>query len=70
MNEAEKKHILFIYEGVSAEEQLLANLQEAYLADFSEVEILNLPADGNIYMLWRRLVEDEFETSKPDCKRS
>lgn len=69
MNEAEKKHILFIYEGVSAEEQLLANLQEAYLADFSEVEILNLPADGNIYMLWRRLVEDEFETNVIDLLR-
>ncbi len=69
MNEAEKKHILFIYEGVSAEDKLLANVQEVYLADFSKVEILNLPADGNIYMLWRRLVEDEFETNVIDLLR-
>ena len=57
-----KKHIAFIYEGVSAEDELLANMQETFLSEFSEVDIFALPADGNIYMLWRKLIEDEFET--------
>ena len=61
-----KKHIAFIYEGVSAEDELLANMQETFLSEFSEVDIFALPADGNIYMLWRKLIEDEFETDVID----
>lgn len=63
MNNTEKKSIAFIYEGVSAEDKLLANMQNVYLSEFSDVYIFNLPADGNIYMLWKKLVEDEFETN-------
>lgn len=63
MNNTEKKCIAFIYEGVSAEDRLLANMQKAYFSEFSDVYIFNLPADGNIYMLWKKLVEDEFETN-------
>lgn len=66
MNKTEKKHIAFIYEGVSAEDRLLTNMQNAFLSDVSEVEFIGLPADGNIYMLWNRLVEDEFETNVID----
>lgn len=61
-----KKHIAFIYEGVSTEDKLLANMQEVWLSEFSEVDIFRLPADGNIYMLWKKLVEDEFETNVID----
>lgn len=61
-----KKHIAFIYEGVSTEDKLLANMQEVWLSEFSEVDIFRLPAEGNIYMLWKKLVEDEFETNVID----
>lgn len=66
MNDAEKKHIAFIYEGVNTEDELLSNMQEVFLSEFSEVDIFGLPADGNIYMLWKKLVEDEFETNVID----
>ena len=66
MNSTEKKHIAFIYEGVSAEDKLLANMQNVYFSEFSDVYIFNLPADGNIYMLWKKLIEDEFETNVID----
>lgn len=66
MNNTEKKHIAFIYEGVSAEDKLLANMQKTYFSEFSDVYIFNLPADGNVYMLWKKLVEDEFETNVID----
>ena len=66
MNSTEKKCIAFIYEGVSAEDKLLANMQNAYFPEFSDVYIFTLPADGNIYMLWKKLIEDEFETNVID----
>lgn len=66
MNKKEKKHIAFIYEGASAEKELLANMQETFLADFSEVDIFGMPAEGNIYMLWKKLIDDEFETNVID----
>ena len=61
-----KKRIAFIYEGVQAEEELLTNMQSVFLSKFYEVETFRLPADGNIYMLWKRLVDDEFETNVID----
>ena len=66
MKPSVKKRIAFIYEGVQAEDSLLANMKQMYLSDFYDVETFQLPADGNIYMLWRQLVEDEFETNVID----
>lgn len=66
MNKIEKKHIAFIYEGVSDEHMLLANMQECFLSEFSDVDIFGLPADGNIYMLWKKIIDDEFETNVID----
>lgn len=62
MKSYKKKRIVFIYEGISAEEKLLHNMYQTFLEEFYEVDIFRLPADGNIYMLWKRLVDDEFET--------
>lgn len=66
MKDSNKKRIAFIYEGVQAEENLLANMKKVYLSEFYEVETFQLPADGNIYMLWKQLVDDEFETNVID----
>lgn len=61
-----KKRILFIYEGVKAEEHLLRNMGSIFFVDSAEISILNCPADGNLYMLWTRLKKDEFETNVVD----
>lgn len=66
MKHSDKKRIAFIYEGVQAEDSLLTNMKQVYLSEFYNVETFYLPADGNIYMLWRQLVEDEFETNVID----
>lgn len=66
MKHSDKKKIAFIYEGVQAEDELLANMKQMYLSDFYDVETFQLPAEGNIYMLWKQLVDDEFETSVID----
>lgn len=57
-----KKKVAFIYEGVKTEANLFHNLQESFFNNTAELVIVTLPADGNIYMLWNRLREDEFET--------
>lgn len=66
MKNSDKKRIAFIYEGEQAEETLLANMKQVYLSDFYDIEIFHLPAAGNIYMLWKRLIDDEFETNVID----
>ncbi len=66
MKISDKKRIAFIYEGIRAEEELLKNMRTNFLDDFYEIDIFQLPADGNIYMLWRKLVEDEFQTNVID----
>lgn len=65
MNNKRKK-VLFIYEGVKAEENLLNNMIKIFFASKVDVSILSCPADGNIYMLWTRLKKDEFETNVVD----
>lgn len=66
MKDSDKKRIVFIYEGVHAEEEIFCSLTQVYLSAFYEVETFHLPADGNIYMLWKRLVDDEFDTNVID----
>lgn len=57
-----KKKVALIYEGVKTEENLFRNLQENFFVNTAELVIVTLSADGNIYMLWNRLREDDFET--------
>lgn len=64
-----KKRVIFIYEGVKAEERLLNNLVKVFFSSTADISILNCPADGNIYMLWSRLKEDDFETNVVDVLR-
>lgn len=64
--ERKRKRVIFIYEGVKAEEKLLKNLSEVFFSSKADISILNCPADGNIYMLWTRLKKDDFETNVID----
>lgn len=56
------KKIALVYEGVKAEENLFESITQNFFADKAEMVVFSLPADGNIYMLWSRLKEDDFET--------
>lgn len=67
--EDKRRKIIFIYEGVKTEENLLGNLAEIFFSEKADISILNCPADGNIYMLWTRLKRDEFETNVIDVLR-
>lgn len=57
-----QKKIAIIYEGEKTEENLFKNLSQHFFADRAEIMIVTLPAAGNLYMLWTRLREDDFET--------
>lgn len=61
-----RKKVIFIYEGVKAEENLLNNMVKIFFSSKADISILNCPADGNIYMLWTKLKKDEFETNVVD----
>ncbi len=60
------KRIAFIYEGISAEDQLLKNLSSVFFDGQTDVSIITCPADGNIYMLWNRLKDDDYNTNVID----
>lgn len=57
-----KKYIAIIYEGEKTERQLVDNLNKVFFKDLSELIPIMFPAGENIYMLWKQLKEDEFET--------
>lgn len=61
-----KKKIIFIYEGIKAEENLLNNMAQVFFSSTADISILHCPAAGNIYMLWTRLKKDDFETNVID----
>lgn len=44
MNSQGRKRIALIYEGVKAEEELLNNMKQTFLSEFSEVDTFHLPA--------------------------
>lgn len=53
---------LFIVEGIKREVRFLSALANDFMAASREVEILILPAEQNIYMLYEQLERDDFET--------
>lgn len=57
-----KKYIAIIYEGEKTERQLVDNLNKVFFKDISELVPIMFPAGENIYMLWKQLKDDEFET--------
>lgn len=64
-----KKHIAFIYEGEKTERQLIEKMCNIYFQSEGDTSIISFPAAGNIYMLWNRLKEDDFETDMIDVVR-
>lgn len=64
-----RKRIAFIYEGEKAEHRLIDNLCVNFFEMQAEISIIAFPAAGNIYMLWSRLKDDDFETDVIDVIR-
>lgn len=56
-----KNYKAFIVEGQAREPQIIENLQRIHF-NHSNFKIITLPAGLNIYMLWKRLANDDFET--------
>ncbi len=57
-----KQKIAIIYEGEKTEENLFRNISGHFFVDRADIMIVTLPAAGNLYMLWSKLQEDDFET--------
>lgn len=57
-----QKKVAIIYEGEKTEDNLFRNLCHNFFADRAEMIIVTLPAAGNLYMLWTKLREDDFNT--------
>ena len=57
-----KKYIAIIYEGERTEKQLVWNLNQIFFSEQCELVPITFPAGENIYMLWKQLKKDEFET--------
>jgi len=57
-----QKKVLIIYEGEKTEENLFKNISRHFFADRADILIVALPAAANLYMLWVKLREDNFDT--------
>ncbi len=58
---ADKDYKAFIVEGEAREPQIIDNISKVFFAH-GNFKIITLPAGQNIYMLWKKLKEDDFET--------
>lgn len=58
---ADKDYKAFIVEGEAREPLIIDNISKVFFGH-SNFKIITLPAGQNIYMLWKTLKEDEFET--------
>lgn len=57
-----KKYIAIIYEGEKTERQLVNNLNRIFFDNISELVPIMFPAGENIYMLWKQMKKDDFQT--------
>lgn len=57
-----KKRIAVIYEGERTEKRLVNNISQCFFSQFTELLPIMFPAGENIYMLWKQLEEDDFQT--------
>lgn len=53
---------IFIVEGENRDLRFIESITGLYLKDFDDSVIISVPAAGNIYMLYKKLEEDDFET--------
>jgi len=58
---ANKDYKAFIVEGENREPLIINNISNVFFSH-SNFKIITLPAEQNIYMLWKRLKEDDFNT--------
>lgn len=58
---ADKDYKAFIVEGEAREPLIIDNISKVFLAHVN-FKIITLPAEQNIYMLWKKLKEDDFDT--------
>ena len=58
---AEKDYKAFIVEGEAREPLIIDNISKVFFAH-ENFKIITLPAGENIYMRWKKLKEDDFET--------
>ena len=58
---ADKDYKAFIVEGEAREPQIIDNISKVFFSH-GNFKIITLPAEQNIYMLWKKLKEDDFET--------
>ncbi len=53
---------VFIVEGENRDLRFIEAITRLYIKDFDESVIINVPAAGNIYMLYEKMRADDFET--------
>ena len=58
---ADKDYKAFIVEGEVREPQIIDNISKIFFSH-RNYTVITLPAGENIYMLWKQLKEDDFET--------
>ena len=56
---ADRDYKAFIVEGVVREPQIIDNISKVFFAH-GNFKIITLPAEENIYMLWKKLKADDF----------
>lgn len=58
---SDRDYKAFIVEGEDREPRIINNILKIFFKQ-KKFKIITLPAEQNIYMLWKRLKEDDFET--------
>ena len=58
---ADRDYKAFIVEGEVREPQIIDNISKVFFAH-GNFKIITLPAEENIYMLWKKLKADDFDT--------
>lgn len=64
----DKDYKVFIVEGESREQQIIDNISRIFFSH-KNYTVITLPAGENIYMLWKRLKVDDFETDVMEVLR-
>lgn len=58
---ADRDYKAFIVEGEAREPQIIDNISKVFFSH-GNFKIITLPAGENIYMLWKKLKDDDYET--------
>lgn len=61
--------ILFVVEGEKRDRRLTDEMKRCFLTGRHKVSVINLPASQNIYMLYQKLLDDDFDTDVVEILR-